>query len=95
MVSAPHPQVAVHGVYSEFVGVIMGKWCNKGDEEPNMDVETCHMCDGDSDPLDDLFYCDTCQGRGWVYAQSYNSPYLTMGQIEEWHKEWMELNHDH
>lgn len=68
-------------------------WTSENDEfGPDMDVDTCPCCDGDGDPIDDCFYCGTCQGRGWVYEQHYESPYLSMGQIEEWDKEWKHFN---
>lgn len=54
---------------------------------PNMDVETCQDCGGNSDPLDDCFYCGECGGRGWIYVQQYYSPYLSNHDFVEWRKE--------
>lgn len=54
---------------------------------PDMTVETCDECEGDSDPLDDCFYCSQCKGRGWIYAQMIESPYHDHFDIERWNRE--------
>ena len=63
----------------------------KNPELPDMSVDICPVCDGDSDSLDDLFYCGTCQGRGWIYGQQEESVYLDASQIEQWNKEYEEF----
>jgi hypothetical protein len=61
------------------------------DDEPDCDdpndwsSETTHCedCWGDSDPLDDLFYCSTCAGRGWIYVEMLNAPHLSHWDVEQ------------
>lgn len=54
---------------------------------PDMSIETCFDCDGDSDPIDDLYYCASCGGRGWIYQQMIDSPYHSHFDIEKWDRE--------
>lgn len=53
---------------------------------PNMEIDTCWNCEGDSDPIDDLYYCGTCQGKGWIYEQMTDSPHHSHFDIELWDK---------
>ena len=51
-------------------------------DEIDLSHEVCPDCYGDSDPVDDLFYCGTCKGRGWVYGEMLSAPHLTHYQCE-------------
>lgn len=58
---------------------------------PDLTQEICPDCYGDSDPIDDLYYCGTCGGRGWVSAQHFDSPYLDYRDFLEWHRKAVEV----
>ncbi|SDF84493.1 hypothetical protein [Thalassobaculum litoreum] len=45
-------------------------------------TDTCPDCYGDSDPIDDLYYCSLCKGRGWVYVEMIEHPHFDHADIE-------------
>ena len=60
-------------------------------DEIDLSQETCPDCDGDSDPIDDLFYCSTCACRGWIYGEMINAPHLDHWYVEQMARETGQL----
>lgn len=46
------------------------------------ETSICEDCWGDSDPIDDCFYCSTCGGRRWVYVEMIHHPHLSHADVE-------------
>ena len=55
------------------------------DDRDDIDLseEICEDCWGESDPIDDCFYCPTCSGVGWVYGEMLRAPHLSHYDCEQ------------